>query len=111
MFNIGVDVIEISRFRSIENLERAAEFFLLEEELEMARQAPDIYQHLASRFALKEAVIKAMPEAIFYHDFQIVKQGTAPKVKLLKEHLKEYQVAVSLAHTETSAIGFAMVNF
>ena len=113
MIAVGVDIIEIARFKAIGNgkLQRVMEFFLCPEEISGVSCSADIYQHLASRFALKEAVFKAMPEPIGYHDFIVSKQdGLKPQIRFLKTEFNKYQIAVSLAHTENSAIGFAVVS-
>ncbi len=107
MFSVGVDIIEISRFKNANYLNRVAEFFLTPEELREALNSSDKYQHLASRFAAKEAVIKAIPEPSNYMDFEIVKQDKKPVVKFLRPELTKYKVALSLSHSEGSAIAFA----
>lgn len=112
MLAVGINIIETSRFKATRSLERVMEFFLRPEEIAAARLSPDIYQYLASRFALKEAVFKALPETISYHDFIIAKpEGLKPQIVFMEKRFNKYQIAVSLAHTENSAIGFAVVNF
>ena len=111
MLNVGVDIIETARFKPVRHLARLGEFFLTPKELAQAGKAPDIHQFYASRFALKEAVIKAVPEPLKYLDFEIIKSGRAPKVRFLIKRLNKYKVAVSLSHTEISCIGFAAASF
>lgn len=111
MLNVGVDIIETARFKAMRNLLRVGGFFLTDEEQRQAGKAADIYQYYASRFALKEAVIKAIPEPVRHLDFQITKTGAAPVVSFLNKRFNKYQIAVSLSHTESAAIGFAVANF
>jgi phosphopantetheine--protein transferase-like protein len=68
----GIDLVEIDRFRSLDNFNRVAEFILSPNELQLMVKSRDCYQFLASRFALKEAVIKALPEPINLEDLEIL---------------------------------------
>lgn len=111
MFNIGVDIIEISRFAHARYPDRVAEFFLTPEEYSAAQNVADKHQFFASRFAVKEAVIKAMPEPIEFQEFEIIKIATKPKIRFLDNKFNKYQIAVSLSHSFNSAIGFAVVQF
>ncbi len=111
MLNVGVDIVEISRFQQSGCIDRVAEFFLTAQELTRARNDLHKFQFLASRFAVKEAVIKAMPEPIQFLDFEIIKVEDKPAVRFLDQKFNKYAVAVSLSHSLESAVGFAVVNY
>lgn len=111
MFSVGIDTIEISRFAKLRFLPRASEFFLTPKELARASTPVSPLQFFASRFAAKEAVIKAIPETVTYHDLEIVKDGRRPSVKFLKPGLNKYKVALSFSHSEQSAIAIAIAEF
>ncbi len=56
----GVDLVEISRLReAYERHEAFGDDIFTEGEQEYCRSRPDIYPHLAARFAVKEACLKA----------------------------------------------------
>ena len=110
MLTVGVDIIEISRFASARFIDRAAEFFLSAGELNLAKADNHKHRFLASRFALKEAVIKAVPEPIEFYEFEIIKQDQKPEVRFLNSKFDKYKVAVSLSHSLDTAIGFAIVE-
>lgn len=59
--NIGIDVVDIDRIKSIlEKRPRFAERYFHPEELKALRAKKDFSRHLAGRFAAKEAVVKAL---------------------------------------------------
>lgn len=103
-------MIEIERFRRARYIDRAAEFFLTPTEIAMVPADEKKHQYLASRFALKEAVFKALPEEVSYYDFEIIKTAGKPCIRFLNFHFQKYRVAVSISHTFTHAIGFAVVE-
>jgi len=103
---IGVDIIEVKRFRAIGRLERVAELVLTEGEYREFARHPDPALHLASRFALKEAVIKACPARLTYRDIEIRKKGIKPDVRILGG-LSRVSVLGSLSHSTDYVAGFA----
>lgn len=108
--SIGVDITELNRFRGIRFLDRVVELYLTDAEYREFLAHPDQIAYAASRFALKEAVIKAVPVAIGYKDIEIQKKGTKPHAELLSERTKGMKVAVSLSHSIIYAAGFAVVS-
>ena len=56
----GVDLVEVARVRkAYENHEAFGDDIFTREEVEFCRSRPDVYPHLAGRFAAKEACLKA----------------------------------------------------
>lgn len=74
----GIDIVELARVREARFRERVAEYILTEEEIREMHASRDAVQYLASRFAAKEAVIKASPTTLTYQDIVISKQGEKP---------------------------------
>lgn len=108
IIGIGIDIVPIDEFRKANHKGRIAEFFLTKEEISLIpKKRTD--EHLASRFAAKEAVIKAFPHKLEPHDFEIIKQGVRPIVKLQPKLEKTYQVLLSLTHTKSDAAAVAIV--
>ena len=71
----GVDITEVKRLRQA--IEKWGEEFLnrvfTKEELEKAKSHVSLYQHLAGRFAAKEAVFKALgDQGLTWRDVQIL---------------------------------------
>ena len=107
---IGLDVVEIQDVARARYKERVAEYFLTERELSDVPAGARMTEHLASRFALKEAVIKAFPEQLSPFDFYIEKEGLRPCIKFIEPTRdKAYSVCVSLTHTARIAAAVALV--
>ena len=104
---IGVDIVELSRFREARFISRLAELVLTPVEYSVFKVHPDRVTFFASRFALKEAVIKAYPAKLTYHDIEIYKEGLRPQVKIAGAK-KGQKVFVSLSHSIDYVAGFAI---
>ena len=117
MLTSGVDMIEIDRLRRA--LDRNGERFLqrvftIEEQRYCAGRLPS----LAGRFAVKEAVAKALGTgigAMNWTDIEIINDAQGkPHLQLHNEAQRmaaEQGLAhwsISISHTETQAIGFAV---
>ena len=106
---IGTDIVEIERVRSASRPKRAADFFFRSSELREMRASRDQAQFFASRLAAKEAVIKAYPGTIHYHDIEITKRGKKIQAKLIRPADKKFTVFLSVAHERAYAIGYAIL--
>jgi holo-[acyl-carrier-protein] synthase len=106
---IGTDIVSLQRIKTARYLRRVAEYILRESELALFDAAPDQVQYLGSRFAAKEAVIKACPEKLTYHDFVIDRIGKKPTVTFVSPLASHYQAFLSLAHEFDTVIGFAVL--
>ena len=110
----GVDITEVSRLRKA--IEKWGDSFLkrifTEEELENAKTRGSIYQHLAGRFAAKEAIFKAMGDSkLNFREVQILndKEGK-PVCNLSKERGKKVGVLISISHVKNYAVASAIVT-
>lgn len=112
---IGVDIEDISRFKGL-TVEKDARFLdkiFTEKEKGycFCRARPE--QHLAVRFAGKEAVIKALSsldiKGPVYRDIEIIndRKGT-PAVSILKDGYEGLRILISLSHSEESAVAFVI---
>lgn len=106
---VGVDIIELERVASLRFLHRFGEFFLTPYEMELLAGNNDPVQFIASRFVVKEAVIKAFPGFLSPRDFEIVKDGKGPVVRFLSPiHERRYVMLVSISHSTQFAAGYAI---
>lgn len=119
---IGIDIVEISRLSKMGKKWGAAflKKIYTNRELTYAKSKRFPYQHLAARFAAKEAIFKALGEVekdfVGWKNIEILNDpqgkpvvvwhGKAKEV-LKKRHLKG--VVVSLSHTENYAVANAML--
>jgi phosphopantetheine--protein transferase-like protein len=110
MKGIGIDIESVGRFKNIRYFDRFLSFVFTKSELLVIQDEPDKVQYVASRFVVKEAVIKALPEKVTYLDFEVIKKNNKPCIKFVKNNFVDYNILVSLSHSMEVVVGFALVN-
>ena len=119
MLSTGVDIIEISRIA--QTLERYGERFLCRiytpGELEYCRGRPS---KLASRFAAKEATMKALGtgvRGVGWKDIEVVRAASgAPSIELhgrartRAERLGVVEISVSMSDSRDNAVAFVVTR-
>lgn len=111
VLGIGIDIIEIERIKK--SVDRFGDRFLKKiytaTELEYSLKKYNKYQHLAARFAAKEAIYKALSsdtnEVYSWQDVEIYNEVNGlPKVKFygnLKDYLSNgKELKISMSHSE-----------
>jgi len=110
----GVDIIEVRRLRqAVEKWgKRFLERVFTKEELESARNRSGLYQHLAGRFAAKEAVFKALGDSgLTWKDVQILNtEEGRPRCVLLRNKDRKKEVHVSISHVKNYAVANAIIT-
>ena len=109
---IGVDVIEIERLeRAIERRPRLAERIFSEAELAYASSRRRPGQHLAARFAAKEAAVKALGiGGLALHEVEVTGGGDEPPRLELSGRARRIagelglELEVSLSHSRDLAV-------
>jgi len=110
----GVDITEVRRLRQA--VEKWGEAFLgrvfTSGELENAKSRGSLYQHLAGRFAAKEAVFKAMGDAeLSWKDVEILNEKDgSPRCVILNGRGKNADVQISISHVKAYAVASAIVT-
>jgi holo-[acyl-carrier protein] synthase len=119
MLAVGVDMIEVARIeRGIaKHGDRFYERFFTSQERDYCEGR---FESLAGRFAIKEAVGKALGTGIGdinWTDVEVVCDQRGRPELMLHNRAKElaadlglHQWSISLSHTETHAIGFAVAT-
>ncbi len=112
-YSVGVDIIECRRIKAIRYLERFLDFVFTSHELEELDHHPNHIGFIASRFAVKEAVIKARKDMkLTFKDFEIVKDmHDRPFVRYHIPSPTNMNTQISLAHSEDYVAGFAVIFF
>ncbi len=117
---IGVDIIEVDRIR--QSVEEAGEQFLnrvfTRLEIEYCSSKSNRYQHLAARFAAKEAVSKALATGwagdFRWKDVEVMNDPSGqPRVTLhgrLREKLASAAVLLSLSHSDHHVVAMALIE-
>lgn len=113
----GIDIVEISRIRNA--AKKWQKNFLLkiftDKELEYSNEKISSYQHLAARFAAKEAVLKALGSGLTsrmeWCDIEVWNEESGkPNVRLTGEVERVSQgrgvkgIIISMSHTRTYAV-------
>lgn len=114
LIGTGVDITEVRRLRQA--VEKWGNDFLSRiftvKELQNAKLRASYFQHLAGRFAAKEAVFKAVGEkTLGWKDIQILndKDGK-PYCEFLNSKGNKLEVHISISHVKTYAVASAIVT-
>jgi holo-[acyl-carrier protein] synthase len=110
----GVDITEVRRIRQA--AQKWGDDFLkrvfTKDELRNAKTKTSFYQHLAGRFAAKEAIFKAVGDnQLSWQDIQIHNdQEGKPVCMFLNGKGKDINVHISISHVKTYAVANAVVT-
>lgn len=117
---IGVDIVEVSRIRTA--IDTWGEHFLkkifTDKEILYCASKKNSYEHFAARFAAKEAVSKALEigwrGGFRWRDVEIANEVSGKPRVILYEYvrklLSDSHVLLSLAHTGTTVVAFAVIE-
>ena len=114
LIGTGVDITEVRRIRQA--VEKWGEDFLkrifTNAEIENAKTKTSFYQHLAGRFAAKEAIFKALGDnQLSWQDIQIHNdEAGKPVCVFLNGRGKDINVVISISHVKTYAVANAVVT-
>ena len=115
----GVDLVEVPRFQRA--IQRWGDRFLnrlfTPAELAYARARKTMVQHLAVRFAAKEAVVKALgaPKGLGleWHDLEIAHASTGQPHVVFHGTMRRWlglEIHISLTHTHQYAVATAFIS-
>lgn len=113
LVGMGVDITEVRRLRQA--VEKWGNDFLQRiftaEELKNAKNKSSFYQHLAGRFAAKEAVFKALGDKdLGWQDVQIINDREGkPCCFLLNQKGRKVEAHISISHVKTYAVASAVI--
>ena len=112
----GVDIVDVARIKkSIENYkEKFLNKIFSEKEQSYCFSKANPYIHFAGKFAAKEAVIKSLLSSknikqIGFLDIFILNDDNGTPIVEVKD-LPENDIKVSISHTKSQAIAFAIYN-
>ncbi|MEK6869380.1 MAG: holo-ACP synthase [Nanoarchaeota archaeon] len=112
---VGTDIEDIGRFRKLDR-DKNSNFLdkiFTKKELDYSFSKANPYQHLAARYAGKEAVVKALGSlgrrGIDYKDIEILNDDNGiPKANL--NYNCGLKVHISLSHSNDRALAFAVIT-
>ncbi|MCX6150228.1 MAG: holo-ACP synthase [Ignavibacteriales bacterium] len=121
IFGIGIDIIEIDRIK--ESIDKFGDRFLnkvfTQTELDYSLLKPNKYQHLAARFAAKEAVAKALSfngdKGFHWKDIEIYNEPNGMPSVVLFNSLKKIlsdnkELKITMSHSQNYVTCFAIVH-
>jgi holo-[acyl-carrier protein] synthase len=118
----GIDIVEVARIRSA--VKKWGKEFLkkvfTEREIRYSNSRRHVHQHLAARFATKEAVLKAFgggwTRTLPFNDVEVIndKNGKPDIVlhgeaKRIAKKMKITDIVVSMSHTKDHAVANAIL--
>ena len=110
-FGIGIDIITISRFQKkiFESNKNFYEKIFNQSEIEYCLNNKNSYQSFATKFAIKESIIKCLNHPINFLDIHTDHENEKPTVKLLNN--TSYRFLVSVSHEKSHAVAIVMCEF
>ncbi len=119
----GIDLVDCSRIQDAigKHGDRFLKRVYTESELEYCQGRKREIEHLAGRFAAKEAVLKVLGtgwrNGIAWTDVEVVNEGSGKPRVILRGRCREIadqqgmaSILVSISHTETTAIASAVAS-
>ena len=102
---IGIDLVEIKRFKHLSFLENQSFYKknFSEDEIDYCMKFNEPYKHFAGKFALKEALIKSIDKKIHLSEIETSYLDSKPIVKIL-ENNKNYRFIASVSHENEFAV-------
>jgi len=116
MFSVGIDIQEIEPFRKrpVDKKKKFYERLFTPAEIEYCLAKADPAEHFAARFAVKEAVMKALdPWKISPHSIEVVVlTGGKPEILIHKKNVLSdgHEIKISISHTGSVAAAVAIVH-
>ena len=103
---IGIDITDIDQFKKIPYSDKPNFYkkIFLPSEIEYCLKYKNSYEHFAGKFALKEAVKKAVNGHILMLDIETFHSNSKPSVKLKGKWKTKYKFLASLSHEKKFAI-------
>lgn len=112
ILGIGTDIIEVARIKDFAKNTRALERVFTKEELEYSLSRKNKYEHLAVRFAAKEAVYKACSlEGLALRDIEVKNLPSGKPVVVCKDkRAAKFNIMLSLSHTKKYANAICIIT-
>ncbi|MCR5189610.1 MAG: holo-ACP synthase [Treponema sp.] len=123
IFGIGTDIAEVRRFESWINNPDIITRFFNSKEINFKGTLASRCQHLAARFAAKEAFSKALGTGLIYDlkDSYIINNDEGKPALVLENSAKEifekrcgnyedYNIHISLSHEKEYAIAYVIIE-
>ena len=108
IFNIGIDIINIERFKKKEYAKNKKFYqkIFTNSEIKYCLEFKNSSEHFAGKFAIKEAVRKSVKEKIPFNKILTMHKNSKPRI-VLKMKLN-YEFLVSVSHESNMAVAIVI---
>ena len=108
IFNIGVDIVNIERFKKKEYAKNKKFYqkIFSKSEIEYCLEFKNSSEHFAGKFAIKEAVRKSLKEKVPFNKILTTHKNSKPRI-ILKMKLN-YEFLVSVSHETNMALAIVI---
>ena len=108
IFNIGIDIVNIERFKKKEYAENKKFYqkIFTSSEIKYCLEFKNSSEHFAGKFAIKEAVRKSVKEKVPFNKILTIHKDSKPKI-VLKMKLN-YEFLVSVSHEANIALAIVI---
>jgi holo-[acyl-carrier protein] synthase len=113
IIGIGADIIEVQRIQNLaEKSPRFLQRVFTSQEIQYSHSKKNRFQHLAARFAAKEAFFKALGRKIRWTEVGVVNLPSGkPTLEINTQESLPFDAAhVSLSHLKDCAIAFVILE-
>jgi holo-[acyl-carrier protein] synthase len=113
VIGIGIDIIDVERVRKLaEKNPRFLERIFTPKEIDYCLKKKNKYQHLAARFAVKEAFFKAIGKRISWQDVELFNLPSGkPQLDIkFKERFFIEKALVSISHLKEYAVAAVILE-
>ncbi len=112
--SVGTDIVSIKKLKKIIESTHGEAFInktFTEKEKKYFNNKSDKLNHIATTFAGKEAVLKALGTGITnLKDVEIIRKKNGQPIVRLHNKLRDKKILISLSYDEDYAIGFALIS-
>ena len=108
IFNIGIDIVNIERFKKKEYAKNKKFYqkIFTNSEIKYCLEFKNSSEHFAGKFAIKEAVRKSVKEKIPFNKILTMHENSKPRI-VLKMKLN-YEFLVSVSHEANIALAIVI---
>ncbi|MHA1248130.1 MAG: holo-ACP synthase [Candidatus Thorarchaeota archaeon] len=111
LLGIGVDLVEIERFRRLSSSSPFFSRVFGPEELDYCMNCRDPYPHFAAMFAAKEAVVKALSQTVQVPVWQVrIDHGPNGEPEAHVARLDDVTIHVSMTHSSIHGAAIAVAT-
>jgi holo-[acyl-carrier protein] synthase len=110
--DIGIDVVDGERFKKIPYNKKPSLYkkIFLSSEIEYCLRFKNQHEHFAGKFAIKEAVKKAINESISLLDIETTYNKSKPQVRLRGGLKNKYLFLTSLSHEKNIVVAVVIAE-